>query len=164
MKLDREKINLIMIASDAKGQDEGQVLIREKGKGEDDEGWLFFPADTGKKDWSREGKPDVDGNCEMNDIDIEELLKDIEGKDVDFLTNWDRETREYERFSDWDKFAKSYGALELEVLSTKVPRPVARYFKRFVGDDGVSSQLRKLVYEYVQGELKERAASLMFEE
>jgi hypothetical protein len=99
----------------------------------------------------------------MNRISLETLLKEVEDKEVDLLL-WNKKTESYDRFSDWNKFAKAYGAMELEVLSTKVPRPVARHFKRIAGDEGVSSQLRKLVYEYVEKQLKERAASLMFEE
>jgi len=162
MKLDREKLNLILIASDAKDES-GEVLIRKPGGSEKDAGWVILPAETGKK-FYRESKQNEKGDIDMVDIDFETLLREVEGKEVDLLTNWDAETMSYERFSDWDSFAKAYGALDLEVLSTKVPRPVARYFRRFAGSEGVSARLRKLVYEYVQGELKERAASLMFEE
>jgi len=163
MKLDREKLNLILAASDAKDEDSGQILIRRSGEYEEDAGWMFLPSEEGKKFYGMSAQ-DEHGDFTTKEMDMETFLEKVQGIEVDLLTNWNFKTG-YERFSDWDSFAKSYGALDLEVLSTKVPRPVARYFKRFAEkEEGVSAELRKLVYSYVEKKLREKATSIMFQE
>jgi hypothetical protein len=163
MWLDRHRLNLILAASDAKNEDSGQILIRRAGESEEDAGWCFIPGDT--KQFYFQTSQDAKGDFDMKDIDLDEFLDEIKDLDVDLLTDWSPRTRQYKRYSDWDTFARAYGALDLETLSTEVPRPVAKYFRKFAEKgQGVETELRKLIYSYLEKEFKERGASIMFQE
>jgi len=77
----------------------------------------------------------------------------------------DSEGQEHRIISKWDELAKELGISELVVISTKVPKVIARRFEYFSERKGTKSEeLRKLVIQYVKESMVGDIDRLMFKD
>lgn len=109
---------------------------------------------------------DSDGT--MKDLETKDFLKAIEGKELTALIwkGWRDGEETYDDYDEWEDFARVIGVTRMVVISTKVPEIIAKRFDFFADEHGQStaSQLRRVVYDYVEEEWKEKAGDLIFRE
>lgn len=121
-----------------------------------------------EKQWciSSDGVFKVKGD-DVKEITVEDFINEVGDRDVIayIFFRWDENNREvYGVFEDWDKLANYLGISGLEVLSTKVPKIIAKRFEYFASmESNKSDVLRKLVLEYVKKKWVEEADKLIFE-
>lgn len=140
----------------------------------------FLPKEDSSVTFYPKGKTDKDGYWYLTQDNIAEAGKWIE-KDDDLEFYEDRTIEEFinfaggvpdlvavvnlqgsrwseEKFESWDHLARYMGLTDLIVLSTKVPKKLAEKFAYYATKDTtVSTQLRKLVFEFVVNSIKENA-------
>ncbi len=156
MKLDEEKIGLLQVVlTGTEDKEEAVDFAIENFQKEDyyavtpSSLWHFWPDENSKS------------------LSIETFLKAVEGRELKarYFLGWEGGKQNYRYYDDWTKLADAMGVSQMVVLTTKVPKNVAKRFTVFANETGSTSErLRKLVYDYVKEYLAENSGKLMFRE
>lgn len=123
-------------------------------------GYWYLTADA----ISEVGKQNDAGDPAFyRDKDIDAFLKFAEDGDLVAMVNLDGSNAFEEQFTDWAHLARYMGITDLVVLSTKVPKTIAKKFEYYATKEGTQSEkLRRLVYDYVISCIKENAEKDVF--
>jgi hypothetical protein len=144
------------------GKDFSVRLIYEKPRG----AWTFLEV------WSEKGDSadvyesnDAAGANAERQIDLLELFETINFVRAEIFKGW-KNKRVYDTYETWEALGDRLGFRDLTTVSAKLPKVVAMKFAKYAERHGqtTSSQIKKLILEWLEEELKENAKMLIFQE
>ena len=162
MLIDKEKLELIQIVL----RNEDAVSFWEKGVVDKKKGFWYIKTNS-----ISEFGPETKENEESPTCDIRHITTFLEwtnNKDLIAETEiYSKRESGYdtEQFFNWDHLARYIGISELVVVSTKIPKNVAKKLKYYVAQQSdISTVLRELIYDYVKNKIIDNAEQTMFNE
>ena len=108
----------------------------------------------------------IESADDFTEMTEEDFLKKVADKELslEIFRGYFDGKEQYDRYDTDAEVDAELGIAKMTVISTKVPEVIAKRFRTFAGEheQSVASQLRRLTYDFVEKEFKEKAEDLMF--
>jgi len=108
-----------------------------------------------------EEEPSVDRN-----VDLPDLFQTTSFARAEIFKGWKSKRQVYDTYPTWETLGDRLGFRDLTTVSAKLPKVVAMKFAKYAErhEQTTSSQIKKLILEWLEEELKENAKMLIFQE
>jgi len=126
--------------------------------------YLTIWTDAGKDTGFGEGTKTTDNAGHIDNL--AEHLREVEFSKARIFREWIADKEAYDEYDTYESLAKRLKIDELVVISSKVPKAVANKLARYAQRETitVSGQIRRLVLEWLEEQVKEDAKALIYQE